>query len=126
MDIKIENSGHGKSNVLESRLFFCFAQRDIGDVRFAVGVSAELNPTVQLPVVCQKHFRPGGIHKPCGANDMPGAAASFEAIGMGDDELKKSGLALSIRSRFCLVGPKLFHKKFAIHRISPRVMKVRP
>jgi len=46
--------------VLHPRLFASFTQRDAVDERFAIGVTAELQPTIELAVVGQQCATPVG------------------------------------------------------------------
>jgi hypothetical protein len=66
--------------VCNARLFAGFAKGDLFDVPRAVGVAAELEPTVKLSMVCEERPPAIGRKNPRRASNMARTARTVEAV----------------------------------------------
>jgi hypothetical protein len=90
VNVDIENGiGYG-ANSGDPALLFGLAQCNAQDVAFSVGMSAQLQPFVELPVVRKQGMRAIPIDNPRRTRDMPDLERTFKAILIRRDEALKA------------------------------------
>jgi hypothetical protein len=72
----------------ETGLLLGFGQRDDGEVAVPIGVTAGLQPSVELDVVKDQGRPPGGVDDGGRAGQMTGQARSVESIRVATTELQ--------------------------------------
>lgn len=103
-EMHVEIQGHkltfnrGKRKPGETGFFARFAERDLGDFRFAVGVSPRLEPAIELRMMHEQAARAVVRQDPGRAGDMAGAAGPLEAVGVFGGERANP------RGNGCFVG----------------------
>lgn len=91
VDVDVENIVRNEGDVRDSGFLLQFAQGDISDVCFSVGMTAEADPFVQRAMMVHQYFRSVAADKQCGARDMAGIEViAIEAAGRGMDQINNA------------------------------------
>ena len=84
MNIQIQNFGRTvfwqRPKIAQTRFFFGFAQRRCEHINFTIRMTAELEPTPELPMMREQYRATLARYDPSRGSDMPREAVSMKAV----------------------------------------------